>query len=74
MAKIRVTVPVLGFRKQVVETPPTKAQLVKRALSAQQDQLTGRMAKKGNSAGPDDIHIHPGEPVPRHGAAEPTES
>lgn len=46
MAKIRVKVPVLGFRKQVVETPPTKAQLVKRALSTQQDRLTGRLAKK----------------------------
>ncbi len=53
MAKITAKVPALTFRKQAVETPPNKAQIVKRALSAQQDRLAGRLTRK--AAQPDQI-------------------
>ncbi len=46
MAKVTMKIPVLSFRKQAVETPPTRGQIVKRALSTQQGRLTGRLSKK----------------------------
>lgn len=61
MAKVKVKIPVLRFREEkvVVQPPPTRSEIVRQTLRAQQDRITQRLGRRTVEVAsqPDEVRV-----------------